>query len=203
MTFYKEYDTTSVAYYAPEIEKGWYKCAISENKLDIFPPQSAAEITYNGKKIRVLVTDLCPNSENSHWTSKSNYFFDLGKNAFETLENTSKGYIDVTLKLIPYETSQNIKFEVKVGSNQWWLSGRFYNQKNPLKKVEVSYDGKNYTQMRHLDGYRNNWWVIDGKDLMSNVTFRLTDINNKTITTNKIGSLSENGKYDTGVNFPY
>ena len=203
VTYYEEYDNTSVAYYTPEIRGGWYKCAVSENKLSEFPPQSAAEITYNGKKIRVLVTDLCPNSENSHWTSKSDYYFDLAENAFAALGDTTDGVLNVSITKIAYQTTKNIQFQVKDGVNQWWLAGRFYNMRYPLAKVEYS-NGGGFKQMEKLSGNENNWWVIkSGSNLMSNMTFRLTDVYGHTVTTNKIGSLSENGKYDIGVNFPY
>ena len=202
VTFYEGYDEDGVAYYAPEIESGWYKCAVSENKLDEFPPQSAAEITYNGKTIRVLVTDLCPNAGNSEWTSQSDYYFDLGKNAFAALGDTVDGVLDVSIKKIAYQTSKNIKFQVKDGVNQWWLAGRFYNMRYPLKKVEYS-NGGDFKEMKRLSGKDNNWWVVEGSNLMSNVTFRLTDVYGDTETTSRIGSLGENGKYDTGINFTY
>ena len=203
VTFYDGYDADSVAYYAPEIEGGWYKCAVSENKLGVFPPQSAAEITYNGKTIRVLVTDLCPNAGNSQWTSQSDYYFDLGRNAFAALGDTKDGVLSVSIKKIAYQTEKNIKFQVKDGVNQWWLAGRFYNMRYPLAKVEYS-NGSGFKQMEKLSGNENNWWVIkSGENLLSNMTFRLTDVYGHTVTTGRIGSLSENGKYDTGTNFPY
>ena len=202
VTFYDGYDEDSVAYYAPEIEDGWYKCAVSENKLGVFPPQSAAEITYNGRTIRVLVTDLCPNAGNSHWTSRPDYYFDLGRNAFAALGDTKDGSLDVSIKRIAYQTEKNIKFQVKDGVNQWWLSGRFYNMRYPLAKVEYS-NGGVFKEMGRLSGNENNWWVVEGSGLLSNVTFRLTDVYGHIVTTGRIGSLRENGKYDTGTNFPY
>ena len=203
VTHYPGAGATSVAYYAPEVENGWYQCAVSENKIKELPPQSAIEITYNGKKINVLITDLCPNSTNSHWTSKSNYFFDLSESAFSALDNLDKGFLEVTFKMIPYPTKKNIYFQAKDGINPNWLAGRFYNMRYPLAKVEYS-NGGGFKQMERLDGIDNNWWVIrSGSNLMSNMTFRLTDVYGHTVTTNKIGSLSENGNYDTGVNFPY
>lgn len=204
VTFYTTYNETSVAYYTPELESGWYKCAVSENKLGEFPPQSAVKITYNDKTIRVLVTDLCPNDGNSQWTSKSNYFFDLAENAFAALEDKVKGHIDVSIQRIAYETNQNIKFAVKDGSNQNWLAGRFYNMRYPFAKVEYSQDGSNFKEMKKLDGNKNNWWKSDsGSDLMSNLTFRLTDVYGNAITCVKISKLSIGGTYDLGKNFSY
>ena len=206
VTFYDGYDADSVAYYAPEIESGWYKCAVSENKLSEFPPQSAAEITYNGTTIRVLVTDLCPNSENSHWTSQSDYYFDLGKNAFAALEDTVKGHINVSITKIAYQTTKNIKFQVKDGTNQWWLAGRFYNMRYPLAKVEVSSDGKNYLQMQRM-AKENNWWELQyssgGLDSRS-FYFRLTDVYDHTITSSTAMTFSvASGSNGIGANFPY
>ncbi len=204
VTFYTTYNEDSVAYYTPELESGWYKCAVSENKLKEFPPQSAAKITYNNKTIRVLVTDLCPNDGNSQWTSKSNYFFDLAENAFAALANKVEGHIDVSIQRIAYETNRNIKFAVKERSNQWWLAGRFYNMRYPLAKVEYSQDGINFKEMKKLSGNKNNWWEIQsGKNLMSNLTFRLTDVYGNTITCAAISKLSDGGTYDLGANFHY
>lgn len=45
VTFYEGYDATSVAYYVPQIENGFYKCAVSEPKLAELPPGTALEIT--------------------------------------------------------------------------------------------------------------------------------------------------------------
>lgn len=204
VTFYAEYDKASVAYYTSELESGWYKCAVSENKLGEFPPQSAVKITHNDKTIRVLVTDLCPNDGNSHWTNNSDYFFDLAENAFAALENKVEGHIDVSIQRIAYETNKNIKFAVKEGSNQWWLGGRFYNMRYPLAKVEYSQDGINFKEMEKLDSNKNNWWVIkSGNDLFSNLQFRLTDVYGNTITCAAISKLSVGGTYDLGANFSY
>ena len=205
VTFYTTYNEDSVAYYTPELENDWYKCAVSENKLGEFPPQSAAKITHNGKTIRVLVTDLCPNAGNSQWTSKSNYFFDLAENAFAALDDKVKGHLDdVSIQRIAYETNKNIKFAVKEGSNQWWLAGRFYNMRYPLAKVEYSSNGSDFKEMKKLDGNKNNWWEIkSGENLMSNLTLRLTDVYGNMITCAAISKLSVGGTYDLGANFNY
>ena len=202
VTHYSGAEASSTAYYAPELESGWYNCAVSENKLAEIPPQSAIEITYGGKTIHVLVTDLCPNAGNSHWTSIDDYFFDLSENAFRALDDLEMGVLEVTLRMIPYPTAENIKFQVKDGSSQHWLSGRFYNMRYPLSKAEYS-NGDGFRQMERLSGNKNNWWVIEsGDNLTSGMKFRLTDIYGNTVTTDTLGTLSAGGKYDTGVNFP-
>ena len=72
------------------------------------------------------------------------------------------------------------------------------------EKLDSMENGGDFKEMAKLDGNNNNWWVIkSGENLLSNMTFRLTDVYGQTVTTTVIGSLSENGKYDTGTNFPY
>ena len=207
VTWYEGYDAESVAYYAPEIENDWYKCAVSENKLSEFPPQSAAEIAYNGKKIRVLVTDLCPNSKNSKWTSQSDYYFDLGKNAFAALGNTTGGVLNVSITKFAYQTTKNIRFQEKPSNgNGYYLAGRFYNMRHPLKKVEISTDGKTFTQMTRMDGNKNNWWKIDGNGNLNSASFyfRLTDEYGHVITSSSAMTFSAaEGSNGIGTNFPY
>ena len=91
---------------------------------------------------------------------------------------------------------------MKDGVNQWWLAGRFYNMRYPLAKVEYS-NGGGFKQMEKLSGNENNWWVVEGSGLLSNVTFRLTDVYGHIVTTGRISLLRENVEYNTNVNFPY
>lgn len=175
----------------------------TEPKLAELPPGTALEITYNGTTINALITDLCPSSENSKWTSQSSYFFDLAKNAFTKLADEKLGHIDVTFKMIPYPTKSNIFFQAKDGINEWWLAGRFYNMRYPLKKVEISIDGSAYKQMTR-DSAQNNWYKFDGQNLISGKKkFRLTDVYGQVIETSEISYVSEMGTYNCRKNFEY
>lgn len=206
VTYYSTYDAPSVAYYVPEIENGWYKCAVSEPKLNEFPPNTALEILYNGSKIHALVTDLCPSSDNAQWTSQADYYFDLGENAFEALiKNKSLGHTYVDFKTVPYPTKKNIFFQAKDGINDYWIAGRFYNLRYPLKKVEISFDGKKFIPMERLLN-SNNWYKVETNDsqgLSKNKVFRLTDIYGHTITSQTVGQISGFSKHDLGKNFDY
>lgn len=72
---------------------------------------------------------------NAHHTSKANYFFDLQKSAFTTLADESVGELQMTFKVIPYPTSKNIGF-ISTTTQEWYLQGRFFNMRYPLKKIE-------------------------------------------------------------------
>ena len=203
VTFYEGYDAASVAYYVPQIENGFYKCAVSEPKLAELPPGTALEITYKGTTIHALITDLCPSSSNSNWTSKSSYFFDLAKDAFTKLADESLGHIDVTFKMIPYPTKSNIFFQAKDGINDYWLAGRFYNMRYPLQKVEISINGSAYKQMDRLSS-QNNWYKVNGQNLISGKKkFRLTDVYGQVIETSEIYYVAAMGTYNCGKNFGY
>ena len=203
VTWYDGADASSVAYYVPEIESGWYHCAVSEPKYNDLPAGTAIELTANGKTVHLLVTDLCPSADNAEHTSNANYFFDLEKTAFTSLADATVGELQMSFKTIPYPTAKNIKIQVKDGTNDWWLAFRFYNMRDPLKKVEFSQDGSNFTEVGKLDGIKNNWYVIpSGQNLLSGAHyFRLTDIHDQTLTTENLGTFAGNGTYDTGKNF--
>ena len=91
------------------------------------------------------------------------------------------------------------------GANEWWLAFRFYNMRYPLKKVEFSSDGVNFSEVENLRGIENNWFeVASGENLLSGKHyFRLTDVYGQTVTTSNVGVFSVNGIYDLGKNFGY
>lgn len=205
VTFYEGADATTVAYYVPEIEDGWYHCAVSETKYSALPEGTAVALSANGKTVNLLVTDLCPSSENAKHTSNSNYFFDLEKSAFTFLAPESVGELQMTFKTIPYPTSKKISLQIKGGSNEYWLSFRFYNMRYPLKKVEFSQNGTDFSEIQKLDGNKNNWYMIpSGTHLLSGAHyFRLTDVYDHIVTTKYLGSFSAETSFSTGVNFDY
>ena len=203
VTWYAESEatSTSVAYYTPELEPGWFHCAVSEPKYNDFPAGTAIELSANGKTVHLLVTDLCPNSSNFHHTSKANYFFDLQKSAFTKLADESVGELQMTFKVIPYPTSKNIGF-ISTATEEWYLQGRFYNMRYPLKNVEYSLDeGKTFSQMTPVARIENNLYCINGIKIPSKAIFRLTDIYNHSFTTKEISIPSKDKKADLGNNF--
>lgn len=126
-----------------------------------FPAGTAIELSANGKTINLLVTDLCPSSSNAHHTSKANYFFDLQKSAFTTLADESVGELQMTFKVIPYPTSKNIGF-ISTTTQEWYLQGRFFNMRYPLKKIEWSLDGgTTFSEMSPVACVKNNLCCIN------------------------------------------
>ena len=149
------------------------------------------------------MTDLCPSSSNAHHTSKANYIFDLQKSAFTTLADESVGELQMTFKVIPYPTSKNIGF-ISTTTQEWYLQGRFFNMRYPLKKIKYSLDGgTTFPEMSPVACVKNNLHCINGVQLPAKAIFRLTDINNHTLTTNSISIPPTGEKSDLGGNFSY
>jgi len=216
VTYYDNTYGGGEAFFVPEIEEGWYGCAVYSNRIEKIPANSAIEMTANGKTIKLLVTDYCP-IDSSYKTPEGERlmdvgFFDLQRPAFAALfDDLQKGFEPVTFRTIPYSTARNIKIQVKNGSGPWCLIFMPYNMRYPLKKVEVSLDGVNFfdaslvsisNQFKFLP--ENNETVkCDGQSL---TYFRLTDIYGQVVTSSAaLESLytSGNKTYDLGVNFNY
>lgn len=200
VTFYDGADSPDVAYYVPELEAGWYHCAVSEEKLNDIPPGSAVELTANGKTVHLLVTDLCPNSTNYHHTKNTNYYFDLEESAFAILADKSVGVLNMTFRVIPYPTEKVVGF-ISTATEEWYLQGRFYNMRYPLAKVEYSLDdGKSFEDMEKVSK-DNNLYYIDGIRVSGKIIFRLTDINGDRITSGAVSKPGTGCKVALGVNF--
>lgn len=199
------YTPSSTAFFTPEIESGWYQCAVSEYKYSTFPAGSAIQITANGKTINVLVTDLCPISQvpNGNGMTNENYYFTLEESAFIALADKSVGILNMTCKTIPYPTEKSIGF-IASDNSQYYLKGRFYNMRYPLKNIEYSFDGgTTFNQMQAVDPGKTNFYSIDNGLIPQTIIFRLTDIYSQTVTTSPIQPPAKNEKISLGVNFPY
>ena len=211
------YDSNGYGFfYVPEIEEGWYECAVYSNRLEKIPANSAIEMTANGKTIKLLVTERCP-VDSGHKTPEGERlmdvgFFDLQRPAFAALfDDLQKGFEPVTFKTIPYPTAKNIKIQVKGGDlTPWYLCVLPYNMRYPLKKVEISIDGSSFYDTGLVGGNmfsfmpNNNETIkCDGQSL---TYFRLTDIYGQVVTSSvalERSSSLENKTYDLGVNFNY
>ncbi len=194
----------SVHFPIPEMESGWYQCAVSEYKYNTFPAGSAIQITANGNTINMIVTDLCPQSQvpNGNGITSENYYFDLEESTFSVLAHKSIGILSMTCKTVPYPTEKNISFMTSELSS-YYLKGLFYNMRYPLKKVECSIDGgATFNQMAIIE--RTNSYSLEPRSRIPEaIIIRLTDIYDQTVTTAAIQLPSANEKVNLGINFPY
>ncbi|GIK00309.1 hypothetical protein Aspvir_004331 [Aspergillus viridinutans] len=87
----------------------------------------------NGKTIKAMVVDQCPECEADH--------LDLFQNAFTELADISKGIIDITWSFVPCGITSPLVLKNKEGTSQYWFSMQVVNAAEPVAKLEVSTDG--------------------------------------------------------------
>ena len=104
------------------------------------------DVTGPKGKVRVKVTDSCPECAAGH--------LDLSRTAFKKIGNEVDGIIPITYKTVTGVTTPGpISVRVKEGSSRYWLAVLIDNHGNQLKSVTVN--GKT----THREDY--NYWVID------------------------------------------
>jgi expansin (peptidoglycan-binding protein) len=104
------------------------------------------DVTGPKGKVRVKVTDSCPECGTGH--------LDLSRTAFKKIGAEVDGIIPITYKTVTGVSTGPISVRVKEGSSQYWLAVLIDNHGNQLKSVTVN--GKS----THREDY--NYWVIDG-----------------------------------------
>jgi expansin (peptidoglycan-binding protein) len=104
------------------------------------------DVTGPKGKVRVKVTDSCPECPAGH--------LDLSRTAFKKIGNEVAGIIPITYKTVMSPSVPGpISVRVKEGSSQYWLAVLIDNHANQLKSVTVN--GKS----THREDY--NYWIID------------------------------------------
>ncbi len=182
----------------PAVEKGYYRCAPSTDNLKGFIMGQCYELDYNGKKIKVIADDLCPDGPQATW-------FDLELDGFQTLTGLTTGKPNVKWREIPYLTDKNISAKVKDGSSQWWIGLYILGGRYAVAKVELSNDGKTYYAMEP-EPY-NAFWKLEHPGAYQNgyrtpLNIRITDRYNHVINT-QLKAITPNQTFDLGQNFEY
>ncbi|KAF7716727.1 Expansin [Penicillium ucsense] len=89
----------------------------------------------NGKTIKAMIVDKCPECEAGH--------FDLFQNAFAELSALSAGIIPISWEYTSCDLSGPLSLKNKVGTSKYWFSMQVVNANEPVTKLEVSTDGGN------------------------------------------------------------
>jgi expansin (peptidoglycan-binding protein) len=119
------------------------------------------DVTGPKGKVRVKVTDSCPECAAGH--------LDLSRTAFKKIGNEVDGIIPITYKTVTGVTTPGpISVRVKEGSSQYWLAVLIDNHGNQLRSVTVN--GKS----THREDY--NYWVIDGGAGKGPFTIKILDV---------------------------
>lgn len=121
------------------------------------------EVTYNSKKVKVLVIDRLPEGAKGD--------IDLSPAAFEELTGLTTGRFDASWKIVPFESGNNISFKYKDGSSSSWMGVQARYGTYPVEKMEVEINGA-YVEMERQE---YNYYTVSGAGA-GPYNFRLTDI---------------------------
>jgi len=129
------------------------------------------DVTGPKGKVRVKVTDSCPECAAGH--------LDLSRTAFKKIGNEVDGIIPITYKTVTGVTTPGpISVRVKEGSSQYWLAVLIDNHGNQLKSVTVN--GKT----THREDY--DYWVIDGGAGNGPFKIKISDVYGHSVTVGSI-----------------
>lgn len=119
------------------------------------------DVTGPKGKVRVKVTDQCPECAPGH--------LDLSRTAFKKIGKEIDGIIPITYKtVLNAPTPGPISVRIKEGSSQYWFSVLVDNHANQLKSVTVN--GKS----THHQDY--NYWEIDAGAGKGPFKIKITDV---------------------------
>jgi expansin (peptidoglycan-binding protein) len=138
---------------------------------------ACVEITANGKKLVVQITDECPDvAPNTQWCFKGSHHIDLNNAANDAL--SASGNPAVTWKYVNCTPTGNIKYYFDKGTKQYYLAVTPMNGRNVVAKMEVQVGGK-WTGLKHT---AYNTYELSGTDYGSGaLMFRTTDVYNHVI----------------------
>ncbi|RSM04029.1 hypothetical protein CDV31_010219 [Fusarium ambrosium] len=86
----------------------------------------------NGKKIKTMIVDKCPECDKGH--------LDLFQNTFDAVGG-SNGLVSTSYKWVTCDITTPLVLRNKEGTSQWWFSMQVRNSNVPVKSLEVSTDG--------------------------------------------------------------
>jgi expansin (peptidoglycan-binding protein) len=110
------------------------------------------DVTGPRGKVRVKVTDSCPECEPGH--------LDLSRTAFKKIGAEVAGIIPVTYKTVTSPAVPGpLSVRIKDGASRYWFAALIDNHGSRLTSVKVASAGGSF-RTAHREDY--NYWIIDG-----------------------------------------
>ncbi|GAQ09310.1 expansin-YoaJ [Aspergillus lentulus] len=134
----------------------------------------------NGKTIKAMIVDQCPECEADH--------LDLFQNAFTELADISKGIIPITWSFVDCGITSPLVLKNKEGTSRYWFSMQVMNANEPVAKLEVSTDGGNTWQGTTRTSY--NFFEQSSGFGKDTVDVRITGQSGATLTVKNVGTSS-------------
>jgi len=124
------------------------------------------DVTGPKGKVRVKVTDSCPECAAGH--------LDLSRTAFKKIGAEVDGIIPITYKTVLNPAVPGpLTVRIQEGSSQYWFSALIDNHGNQLTSVKVSSKGGAFRTTKRAD---YNYWIIDAGAGPGPFTIKITDL---------------------------
>ncbi|KAJ5586084.1 hypothetical protein N7450_005871 [Penicillium hetheringtonii] len=131
----------------------------------------------NGKTIKAMIVDQCPECATGH--------FDLFQDAFAELSAISAGVIDISYSYTSCDIDGPLKLKNKEGTSEYWFSMQVVNAGEEVTKLEVSTDGGSNWQSTTRTYY--NYFENTSGFGQSSVDVRVTGKSGKTVIVKDVG----------------
>jgi expansin (peptidoglycan-binding protein) len=129
------------------------------------------DVTGPNGKVRVKVTDRCPECAAGH--------IDLSREAFTRIADPVQGIVPITYRPVTGPAVGALTFRIKEGASRYWFAVRVDNHGNPLRSVEAKAPGGTWRRTVRQD---YNYWLVDSGLGPGPYTVRVTDVRGRTAT---------------------
>lgn len=129
------------------------------------------DVTGPKGKVRVKVTDRCPECQPGH--------IDLSREAFTRIADPVRGIVPITYRPVTGPAVGALTFRIKEGASRYWFAVRVDNHGNPLRSVEAKAPGGTWRQTVRQD---YNYWLVDSGLGPGPYAVRITDVRGRTAT---------------------
>jgi expansin len=139
---------------------------------------ACVEMNYQGRSVTVTVVDECPIGSNPTCTAGH---IDLSRGAWNQLTNNAPGtqIFGVNWRMVPCNTDDNVSFQLKEATNEYWNQFLVRNHRYPIARAEVEMEPGRWVEARR-ENY-NYWLPTEGNNGeggdMGTYRVRVTDIN--------------------------
>ncbi len=141
-------------------------------------------------EVVVKVVDRCPECLPGD--------LDLSEAAFAKIANPAQGRVDITWNEIPCDALAPVQYQLKAGSNQWWVAIQIRNHRHRIDTLEALTPNNQY----QLIPRKNYNYFVAEKGLGSGpITLRITDIYGNIIEDSSI-PVQENTLINSHTQFP-
>ncbi|CAI6333321.1 unnamed protein product [Periconia digitata] len=138
----------------------------------------------NGKTIKAMVVDQCPECDVTH--------LDLFETGFEQIGSKSAGIIDISYTQVPCDITSPIVLKNKEGTSPYFFSMQVVNSNVAISKLEVSTDGGASWKATTRQPY--NFFEISGGSGKDTVDVRVTSVGGNTVITKDVSVASGSTK---------